>query len=99
MLTLDSNLSIPKHVLFTRVDEDAVLLNTRANRYFALSEVGARCWNLLGTGKPFRAAFEIILSEYEVDALELERDLLELVAQLMEHGLVEIVSASGAARA
>ena len=93
MVSLDSALRIPKDILFTRVDEDAVLLNTRTNQYFALSEVGARCWNLLGEGKSFRAAFETILSEYEVDARQLERDLLELVSHLMENGLVEFASA------
>ncbi len=93
MLTLDSNLSIPKHVLFTRVDDEAVLLNTRTNQYFALSEVGARLWNLLGEEKSLRAAYETVLSEYEVEASELERDLIELVSQLMESGLVELVSA------
>ena len=93
MLTLDSALQIPKHILFTRVDDDAVLLNTRTNQYFALSDVGARLWNLLGEGKSFRAAHETILSEYEVNAHALERDLLELVSHLMESGLVEFASA------
>ena len=93
MLTLDSALRIPENVLFTRVEEDAVLLNTRTNQYFALSEVGARLWNLLGEGKSFRTAYESLLDEYEVHGIQLERDLLALVANLMEHGLVEFDSA------
>ena len=31
MLTLDSTLHIPAHVLFATVDRNAVLLNTRTN--------------------------------------------------------------------
>lgn len=93
MLTLDSALRIPENVLFTRVEEDAVLLNTRTNQYFALSDVGVRLWNLLGEGKSFRTAYESLLDEYEVHGIQLERDLLELVSQLMEHGLVESDSA------
>lgn len=93
MLTLDSTFRIPDHVLFTRVEEDAVLLNTRTNQYFALSEVGSRLWNLLGEGKSFRGAYESLLEEYEVHGVQLERDLLALVAILMEHGLVESDSA------
>jgi hypothetical protein len=93
MLTLDSILQIPDHVLFTKVDDDAVLLNTRTNQYFSLDEVGARFWNLLTEGKSLRAASEMLADEYEVEGAQLERDLLSLVERLMEHGLVESVSA------
>ena len=93
MLTLDAALRIPDNVLFTTVDDDAVLLNTRTNQYFALDEVGARAWNLLTEGKSLRAAYEILLDEYEVDPIPLERDLLDLVGHLAENGLVESVSA------
>ena len=93
MLTLAAALRIPDNVLFTTVDDDAVLLNTRTNQYFALDEVGARAWNLLTEGKSLRAAYEILLDEYEVDPVPLERDLLDLVGHLAENGLVESVSA------
>ena len=93
MLTLTAALRIPDNVLFTTVDDDAVLLNTRTNQYFALDEVGARAWNLLTGGKSLRAAYEILLDEYEVDPVPLERDLLDLVGHLAENGLVESVSA------
>jgi len=93
MLTLDTDLRIPEAVLFTTVDGDAVLLNTRSNTYFSLTEVGARLWNLLSGGSSFRAAYESILEEYEVDGAQLECDLLDLVGHLSENGLVESVSA------
>lgn len=93
MLTLDFVLRIPDHVLFTFVDGDAVLLNTRTNQYFSLDDVGAQLWNLLGEGKSLRAAHDSLLGEYQVDGAQLERDLLELVGQLMESGLVEAASA------
>jgi len=93
MLTLTAALRIPDNVLFTTVDDDAVLLNTRTNQYFALDEVGARAWNLLTEGKSLRAAYEILLDEYGVDPVPLERDLLDLVGHLAENGLVEPVSA------
>ena len=67
MLNLDSSLHIPRHVSFSRVDEDAVLLNTRTNQYFALTEVGARFWGLLNSGKSFRDAYQTILAEYQVN--------------------------------
>lgn len=89
MLTLDSSLRIPDTILFTTVDEEAVLLNTRTNHYFSLGEVGARVWSLLNEGKTFREVYQTLLEEFEVEAVQLERDLLELTEQLMEYGLVE----------
>jgi hypothetical protein len=91
MLTLNSTLLIPAYVSFTIVDEDAVLLNTRSNQYFALEEVGARLWTLLKDGKRLNDAHQSLLAEYEVEPAELERDILELVTHMLENGLVELI--------
>ena len=93
MLTLNSNLSIPAHVLFTEVDGTAVLLNTQTNQYFSLDEVGARFWELLKDKILLPEIYETLLSEYEVTPTKLEQDILELVKRLNENGLVEITEA------
>ena len=93
MLTLDATLNVPTHVLFTTVDQDAVLLNTLTNKYYTLNEVGARFWNLLTGGKTLREAHQALLEEFEVESPQLEQDLLELVGDLRENGLVEITEA------
>ncbi|MEW5939860.1 MAG: PqqD family protein [Chloroflexota bacterium] len=90
---MNSSLRVPPHVVFTFVDGDAVLLNTRANKYFALAEVGARFWTLLKDGRNLNEAHQALLAEYDVTAEELENDLLELVGQLLESALVELVEA------
>ena len=93
MLTLDAQLRIPTHVTSSFVDEDAVLLDTRINQYFALEDVASRVWKLLKGGKGLREIHQILHDEYAVQPAELERDMLELVGQLMENGLVELVEA------
>jgi hypothetical protein len=90
MLTLDTVLHIPVNVSFSVVGEDAFLLNTQTNKYYALQKVGARLWELLNEKKSLRNAYKILLSEYEVDPVQLEQDVLELISHLMESGLVEI---------
>jgi hypothetical protein len=91
MLTLDSKLLIPSYVAFTIVGEDAFLLNTRTNKYFGLQDVGMRLWELLKEGNGLRQACQSLLKEYEVEPVQLERDILELVERLLENKLVEIV--------
>jgi len=91
MLNLDAILNIPSTVLFTTVEDNVVLLNTRTNKYYSLDEVGARFWNFLSEGKTLRETHQALLEEYEVEPPQLEQDLLELLADLQENDLVEIV--------
>ncbi len=91
MLTLDAALHIPANVTFSIVGEDAFLLNTKTNKYYGLEKVGARLWQLLTEGKLLKDAHQILLSEYDVQANQLEQDLLELLENLKKNELVEIV--------
>jgi hypothetical protein len=91
MSTLNTRLRIPDTVIFTTVEQDAILLNTSTNQYFALEEVGMRLWELISAGQGLREAHQTLLAEYEVAPEELERDLLDLLERLKENGLVEVV--------
>ena len=91
MLTLDDTLHIPAHVSFAFVDEDAVLLNLQTDQYYLLEEVGARLLELLRDGKMLRESYQVILEECEAEPETVERDVLELLENLKEQGLVEIV--------
>ncbi len=91
MLTLNARLRISANVIFTVVGQDAFLLNTQTNKYYALEEVGVRLWELLNEGRGLHESYQLLLSEYEVDPPQLESDLLELAGTLMENGLVEVI--------
>lgn len=93
MLSLDMNVQLPAWVSFTQVEDGAILLQTRTNMYFALDEVGARMWDLLGAGHSLRECHRMLLEEYEVETGKLEEDLLALLEQLREHELVGIAEA------
>ena len=90
MLTLSTSLHIPDNISFSVVGQDAFLLNTQTNKYYALEEVGARLWGLLKEGNSLQKSFRVLLDEYEVDPVQLEQDVLELVSSLMENGLLEL---------
>ncbi|MDD2921324.1 MAG: PqqD family protein [Anaerolineales bacterium] len=93
MLTLDAILRIPAHVSFSVVGEDAFLLNAQTHKYYGLEKVGARLWQILIEGKSLSEAHQTLLSEYNVAADELERDILDLVKRLQEQELVEVIEA------
>jgi hypothetical protein len=93
MLTLDATVQIPAFVTHVFLKEDAVLLNMHNGQYYQLDEVGARLWGLMREEKSLREGYQVLLDEYEVDSSQLEKDVLELVENLKEQGLVEIIQA------
>jgi len=90
MLSLDSRLRVPRHVVSSKVADASVLLNTKTKKYFSLDEVGIRFWDELKSSADLRSICDVILAEYDVTASQLENDLLELVQDLLDAGLVEL---------
>jgi len=91
MLNLTDTVMIPGHISYAALEDAAVLLNIKTNRYFELNEIGKRIWELLGEQNSLLEVCRTLENEYEVEAAQLERDALELLNQLVENGLVEIV--------
>ncbi len=84
-----TRVSVPAEVLFRQIESESVLLNLQNERYFGLDEVGTRMWTLLTTSDSIQAAYDALLGEYEVDAELLRRNLQDLLAKLVENGLLE----------
>ena len=78
-------------VLFQEVGGEAVLLNLASERYFGLDPIGTRIWNLLGTDTRLQHAHAALCADYDVDPARLETDLLTLVGQLAEAGLIKVL--------
>ncbi len=74
--------------MLQEIDGEAILLDLQSEQYFGLNEVGTRLWQLLARDASLRAAYGILLSEFAVEPERLERDLLALVAELANTGLV-----------
>lgn len=81
---------MPADILIRELDGESVILNLKSERYFGLDEVGTRIWVTLSTSESIQAAYENLLSEYEVDGEQLRQDMQNLIEQLVEHGLVEL---------
>lgn len=69
---------------------ESVLLDLRSERYFGLNAVGTRVWQLLGQDPSLEAAHQVLLQEYEVAADQLASDVLTLVRQLADAGLLTL---------
>jgi hypothetical protein len=77
-------------VLFQVVDEEAVLLDLKTERYLGLDAIGTRMWLVLTTAPSIESACGALLAEFEVDDSRLRMDVGEFVQTLVEYGLVEV---------
>ena len=89
-VSLDTPLVVPDDVIFRELDGEAIILNLASGIYFGLDEIGTRCWTLVAGAGTLRHAVDVMAGEFDVDRSTLERDLLELVAGLLDKGLVQI---------
>ena len=88
-LTRDSSLRRCKDVVFSRVEDESVLLSFAKERYYGLNEVGTRAWELLGEHGRLSDVAQHVAREFEVSPETAETDVLQLAAELLAAGLVE----------
>jgi len=78
------------------LDDEAVILNLNSGVYYGLDAVGARIWSLIQEPRTVNDIRDTLLEEYEVDAGRCERDLLALLRELADQGLIEVEDAAHA---
>ncbi len=70
--------------------DEAAILGMKNSVYYGLDPVGARIWRLLQRPRSVREICEAIVSEYDVTAERFESDLIGLLQQMLQEGLVEL---------
>lgn len=70
--------------------DEAVLLDLASEQYFGLNAVGVRVWQLLAENPSMESVFRVVSAEYDVAPAQLERDVLALLKQLSDAGLVSL---------
>jgi hypothetical protein len=76
------------------LDGEAAILNLRSGVYYGLDRVGAWIWGLIQTPRTVDEIAAAMLEAYDVDAERAERDLLSLLQDMEDGGLVEIRDAA-----
>ena len=69
---------------------EAVILDLKRGVYHGLDPTGARIWSLIQQCRAVHEIRDSILAEYDVEPQRCEADVIALIAQLAEKGLVEV---------
>lgn len=93
-MTLDSIVRVNDDILFEDLDGEGVLLNLKTGVYLGLDPVGTRLWQILAGHSVLSGILDIMLAEYDVDRQRCADDLLALMSDLQEHGLVTLTDAT-----
>jgi hypothetical protein len=86
--SLPGRVEVAPDVVFRPVSGEAVILDLTSQCYFSLDETGTRMWQLLADSGDPSQVVEQLLTEYAVERAVLERDLAELVGELLAAGLL-----------
>jgi hypothetical protein len=89
-VTLASRIRVSPEVMLQEVGGESVLLDLASENYFGLNTVGTRIWRLLDQDADVRRAYDTMLTEYDVPATQLEQEMIALLGQLAEAGLVTV---------
>ena len=85
-----STVGAVKHQVSSDLGGEVAILDLGAGMYYGLDEVGARVWELVQEPRRVAEIQAVILYEYEVDPATGKRDVLALLQQLTDKGLVEV---------
>jgi len=87
---LDATLRVPQQVVYRPFAAETVALNLETGQYHGLNPTGGRMLEVLDRAPTARDAAAQLAEEFGVEQEEIERDLVEFCADLLERRLIEI---------
>ena len=94
-ITLGASIRANDDVLFENLHGEGVLLNLKTGVYLGLDPVGTRVWQMLEEHSVLSGILDTMLAEYDVERQRCADDLLALVSEFEQHGLVTLTDAAG----
>jgi len=86
-----SVISVTKEAVHCDVEDEVVILGLKDGVYYGLNPVGAFIWNIISREpKTVAEIRDTVLEEYDVSMEVCEKDLMELLTELSDKGLVKI---------
>jgi hypothetical protein len=94
MFNEHSTIVASKAAISANLADEAVLLDPDSGMYYGLNEVGSQVWELIQEPKMVNEIRDALLAEYEVEPERCQQDLLALLQNLIDKGLIKINNGS-----
>lgn len=89
-ISLDSIVVASRDQVSTALADEAVILGMTDGVYYGLDPVGARIWHMVEQPIAIAQVVDALVREYEVERDRCAADVLALVRDLAERGLLEV---------
>lgn len=74
--------------VFSKIDNEVIMLSLKEGNYHSLNEVGARIWELIEQSIDVNTLVSTLLKEYNISNSICEKETLDLLNDLYEQGLI-----------
>ena len=91
-LALDSIVQRVPHVRFEVFDDEMLAIDGESGFCYSLNEVAGRVWQLIETPTALQAVCRQLAPQYAVDPAIFQKDVVELVQQLLDYGLLRVAA-------
>jgi Coenzyme PQQ synthesis protein D (PqqD) len=92
-LSLRSGVVASKSQVHSELAGEAVILDLDRGIYYGLDEVGSRIWSLVQEPRTLHSVVDLLIDEFDVPRAQCEQDLMTLIGQLSQAGLVSVTDA------
>jgi hypothetical protein len=90
---LRAHVKVPRHVVYRDFPAETVVLNLNTERYHGLNPTAGQMLGALDRLGSVEEAAGEISRKFKAPRTQVERDLTRLCGQLLDRGLIELVSA------
>ncbi len=85
-----TEITVSKDFVYCNVEDEMVLLGMEDGIYYGLNPVGAFIWEQIKEPKTIDEVRDAILDDYDVGKDECEKDLMELLLELTQKGMIVV---------
>lgn len=89
-LTQETHLSISPEAYFVNLEDGIVILDLKKGQYLGLHDVGQRLWQMFSEGMNLGEIHHQLLEEYDISPDTLWQDLIILVQDMLQEGIIKI---------
>jgi hypothetical protein len=88
--SLEVSLAVNPTVVTRTMVDGAILMNAMNGDCYELNALGATVWEQIGRGVPLKGIVAALVERYDVGESKLGADVLRLVDDLAQHGIVTL---------
>ncbi len=76
-------------ILSQDIDSETIILDMKSENYFGLNNVGSDVLEILKSGADYETLLKTLQDRYDVEPASLEKDITELLQQLLDAGIIQ----------